>query len=88
MPKKGNDSRLIEDPGIAQRAIVLVLISEDHDPRWTRTEIERELYDVQPAVVDDAIERLAEGGVAHRSEQHLWASQPIQHLNTLGMICA
>jgi len=88
MRKQDNPSRLIEDPAIAQRAIVLVLLSNDHDERWSRAEIERELYDVQPTVVNDAIESLKEGGVAHAADEHLWASQPVQHLNTLGIICA
>jgi hypothetical protein len=42
-------SRLPSDPRIAERAIVLQLLRDDHDERWSRTELQAEVSDARPA---------------------------------------
>ncbi len=37
------------DQGTAQRAIVLQVLRDDHEPRWTRAELRAEIYDIKPA---------------------------------------
>jgi len=87
MPEQSSPSRRIDDPAIAQRSIVLMLLDADRDRSWTRTELEAELHDVQPDAIDTAIESLIDGAVAERGDERLWATQPTRHLNSLGMIC-
>jgi len=87
MPEQSSPSRRIDDPAIAQRSIVLMLLDADRDRSWTRTELEAELHDVQPAAIDTAIESLVAGAVADGIDERLWATQPTRHLNSLGMIC-
>lgn len=83
---EGKAVRLITDRRIAERAIVLQVLRRDHDDRWTRTELDGELRDVEPMVVSDALERIHRGGVIHRDGEQVRATEAIRHLNDLEMV--
>jgi hypothetical protein len=70
----------------AQHVIVLQMMREDHEPRWSRRELERELYDVDPEAIGVALERLWEQGVVQMEGDRVWASPCARHLDALGLI--
>jgi hypothetical protein len=70
-----------------ERVVVLELLRDDRDQRWTRAELKRELHDIDPAALDAALEHLWEMGVMCAEGDAVWASPCTQHLDTLSMIC-
>jgi hypothetical protein len=54
---------LRSDPGIAERAIVLQILREDHDERWSHAELQADLIDLELWALTSAIERLEHEGV-------------------------
>ncbi len=76
----------LDDEETAERAIVLQVLRDDHDERWSRVELEREIYDIEPPALGDALERLRREGVVHLSGQQVWASRCALHLDALGMV--
>ena len=83
MPEEQVD-RLEQDG--TQCLVVLQLLRDDHPLRWTRGELERELYDVDPEAIGIALERLREQGVVHSEDERVWASPCARHLDALGFI--
>jgi len=71
---------------VAERAIVLQVLREDHDVRWSRAEIEREICDIEPLDLGDALERLRLEGVVHLWGELVLASRCARHLDELGMV--
>jgi hypothetical protein len=69
-----------------QRLVVLQLLREDHDPKWTRVELEEELEDIAPDAITIALGRLQEQGVIHADGEQLAASPCARHLDALGFI--
>jgi len=88
MQRKGSSSRVITDPSIIERSVVLALLDTDHESWWSRSDLEREHHDVDPVALADAIERLREGEVIEASSEQVQATRCTRHLGTLGMICA
>jgi DNA-binding HxlR family transcriptional regulator len=78
--------KVFDTPAVTQRAIVLQLLREDHDERWSRAEIERAIPDVDPLTISDALVALRENGAVHLSGELVWPSRCAQHLNELGMV--
>jgi DNA-binding HxlR family transcriptional regulator len=76
----------LEEDG-TQCVVVLQLLREDHEPLWSRGEIERELADVDPAAIGVALQRLEEQGVVRRDGERIEASPCAKHLDALGFIC-
>ncbi len=74
------------DPWTVERAIVLQLLREDHEQRWTRAELTREIPDFEPAMLDEALTRLDREGVLHRQESSVWASRAARRLDELELI--
>jgi DNA-binding HxlR family transcriptional regulator len=74
------------DDDVAQRAIVLQVLRDDHDERWSREQLEREIYDIEPQAIAEALERLRQEGVVHLSGQMVWASRAAFRLDALGMV--
>ena len=70
----------------AQYLLVLQLLRDDHDPKWTRVELTKELDDLDPDAIAVALERLREQGVAHAEGEQLTASACARHLDALGFI--
>jgi hypothetical protein len=85
MPDKGTEKSWADDD-VAQRAIVLQVLRDDHDDRWSRAELEREIYDIEPAAIAEALERLRQEGVVHLSGDLVWASRAALWLDGLGMV--
>jgi hypothetical protein len=71
---------------MAERAITLQLIRDDHDARWTLAELEREVPDVPGGAVRGALGRLRDEGVAVACGAHVLASRCARRLDDLGLI--
>ncbi len=79
-------SRLPSDPRIVERAIVLQLLRDDHDERWSRTELQAEASDVEPSALSSAVKRLEQHCVVVVQGEHVLASSCARHLDELGLI--
>lgn len=64
----------------AERAIVLQVLRDDRDERWSRVELESEIYDVEPLAISDALETLCQESVVHLSGELVWASRCARRL--------
>jgi hypothetical protein len=69
-----------------QCVVVLQVLRENHELRWSRRELEQELHDVDPAAIGVAIECLREQGVVQTEGERVWASPCALHLDALGFI--
>jgi hypothetical protein len=74
------------DPSGIERAIVLQVMRDDHAARWDRAELVRELHDVDPRAIGDALARLKARGVIHLEGQQVMASLCTRYLSTLEML--
>jgi hypothetical protein len=71
---------------MVERAIVLQVLREDHEERWCRTELGREITDFDRVALDEALLRLADDGVLHCSGEVVCASRAARRLDELEMI--
>jgi hypothetical protein len=72
---------------MAQRAIVMQLLRDDHDLLWRRTQLRRRLPDVGGEVFKAALKLLAEEGcIALLRGSAMRASICAQHLDELGLV--
>ncbi len=78
--KRSRDTRMVE------RAIVLQVLRDDHEERWSREELVGEISDFQPAVLDEALVRLERDGVVRREGEQIWASRASRRLDELELI--
>ena len=76
----------LKDDEVAERAIVLQVLRYDRAERWSRAELESEIYDIEPLAISEALVRLREAGVVHVSGELVWSSRCARHLDVLGMI--
>lgn len=74
------------DPTLVERAVVLQVLREDHDDRWSRAELQRAASDLSPEDIESAIEYLASQGVVELDGDQVWASLCARHLDELGLI--
>ena len=74
------------DLWMVERAIVLQILRDDHEERWARAELAREIPDFEPAVLDEALAHLERDGVLHREESTVWASRAARRLDELELI--
>jgi hypothetical protein len=74
------------DPSGIERAIVLQVLRDDHAASWDRAELVRELRDVDPRAIGDALARLKARGVIHLEGQQVMASLCTRYLSTLEML--
>lgn len=70
---------LIDDPEIAERTIVLHLLYDGHDVRWSLAELEREAFDVGPTALASALDRLRRHGVVVPCGPYVLASRCAEH---------
>jgi DNA-binding HxlR family transcriptional regulator len=70
----------------AQRAVVLQILRSDHHERWSQVELEREIVDIQPKHLSEALQALAKEGVLHRHGELIVASRAARRLDELGMV--
>jgi hypothetical protein len=71
---------------IAGRGIVLQVLRDDHPEWWTRRELLKQISDHPPAIVDVALERLAQASVVVVDGERVKASPCAQYLDTLELI--
>jgi hypothetical protein len=76
----------MKDDEVAERAIILQVLRVDRDERWSRAELESEIYDIEPLVISEALERLREAGVVQLAGELVWASRCAHRLDALGMV--
>jgi hypothetical protein len=69
-----------------ERAIVSQTLRDDHDKRWSRAELEKELDHTDPLALGDALTRLADEDVVELAGETVRASRATVHLEELEMI--
>lgn len=74
------------DPWTAERAIVLQVLRDDKDSRWTLAELQAEVYDIDPSTLGDALSRLKRHGIVVACCEAVIASRAALHLDALGMV--
>lgn len=74
------------DPWTAERAIVLQVLRNDKDPRWTLAELQAEAYDIDPTALADALDRLERHGIVVACGEGVVASRAALHMDALGMV--
>jgi hypothetical protein len=85
MDKESKGSRAVGDVRL-ERAIILQLLRDDHDPMWSRGQLMTELQSEQSEALEEALRRLEQEGVLGCSEQAAWASRAVRRLDELGLI--
>ncbi|HEY2140965.1 MAG TPA: hypothetical protein VGG98_02745 [Solirubrobacteraceae bacterium] len=73
------------DPRV-ERTIVLQVLRDDRDERWSRTGLEVELAEIEPLDISDALARLHDSGIVCVSGESVWASRATERLDELGLI--
>ena len=86
MPAERSSHTPPDPDEIAQRAILLQLLRSDHDPMWSRPDLQAAIEDIPPADIDSALQYLHQQGLIHLSGGLVWASRAAKHLDNLGMI--
>ncbi|HEV3322608.1 MAG TPA: hypothetical protein VG147_10545 [Solirubrobacteraceae bacterium] len=71
---------------MAERAIVLQVLRDDHDPRWTRAELRQEADDIPRWALREAFDRLEAEGVFVTKGKHILASRCAWHMDDLDLI--
>jgi hypothetical protein len=69
-----------------ERAVVLQVLRDDHERRWSRAELESKLSDIERDVFDGALSKLAATGVVHTENEHVCASDATRRLDELELI--
>jgi hypothetical protein len=71
---------------MAQRAIVLQVLRDDHDPRWTRPELEAAISDLPQQAVVAALAYLAIEEVIELDETTVCASKCARYMDELELV--
>ena len=74
------------DLRMAERAVVLQLLRDDHRERWSFEQLQRALSDVTPDAIDEAFASLATYGVIYCLDEFIGASRCARHLDSLELI--
>jgi hypothetical protein len=85
IPDKRIDVPIVDDR-LLDRMILSELLSGDHDPLWFRAELEREILQVEPVELSEALDRLKDAGVVCVSGELVRASRCVLHLQALEML--
>lgn len=86
MPDQSSATPWDDDPWVAERAVVLQVLRDDHPRRWTRAELRSEIYDIAPEAIRQALKRLETHGVICVEGREIWASKCARRLDMLGMV--
>lgn len=70
----------------AERAVVLQILRDDHEERWSRAELAAEISDLKPAILDEALVRLEREGVLCLKGRFVSASRAARRLDELELI--
>jgi DNA-binding HxlR family transcriptional regulator len=71
---------------MVERAIVMQVLRDDHEQRWSRAELACAISDHSTATVDVALSRLRRDGVLRRGESCVCASRATRRLDELELI--
>lgn len=71
---------------MAERAIVLQLLRDDHRERWSFKQLQRALSDLTPEAIDEAVAFLETYGVIYCLDEFIGASRCARHLDSLGLL--
>jgi hypothetical protein len=74
------------DAWMVERAIVLQILRDDHEERWPREELAREIPDFEPEVLDKALARLEREGILRLADGCAWATRAPRRLDELELI--
>jgi len=69
-----------------ERAIILLVLDEDHAEVWSRAEIEVAMSDIEPLAISDALACLAAEGVLRLDDEQVRASRCARHIDSLELI--
>lgn len=69
-----------------ERAIVLQVLRDDHPERWTRAELEAEVFDFDPLIVNEALVRLEAEGVVILDGENVEASGCARRMDALELV--
>jgi DNA-binding HxlR family transcriptional regulator len=86
MPVDAHERLRSDDRWLAERAIVLQLLRDDHEQRWVRLELAQEISDIEPQAIDEALARLERDGLLCREGDSVWASRAARRLDELELI--
>jgi hypothetical protein len=84
MHTESKETQAVSGPRF-ERAIVLALLRDDHEQRWSSAELAIEM-DAQASALAQALRALAEEGVLVISGEAAWASSAARRLDELGLI--
>jgi 2-keto-4-pentenoate hydratase len=84
MDTESSESRSVDGLRL-ERAIVLQLLRDDREQRWTREELLAEI-DAEAPALERALSRLGADGVLCAAEEHVWASRAARRVDELGLI--
>jgi hypothetical protein len=68
-----------------ERAIVLQLLRDDRDERWSRAELGVEMG-AETTAMEEALRRLGGDGILCLADEDVWASRAARRLDELGLI--
>jgi hypothetical protein len=84
-----DESTRVLDPAErrAQRLVVLQVLRDDHEERWSGCELADVLADVEAEALANAIAALTREGVLCAEGDVLWASPALVRVSELELIC-
>jgi DNA-binding HxlR family transcriptional regulator len=71
---------------IAERAIVLQLLRDDHDERWSLAELQAAVSNQEPSALGSTLAHLEQHGVVVPQSEYVLASRCARHLDDLGLV--
>lgn len=74
------------DPKVAERAIVMQVLRDDHHEHWTRTELEDAASDYKSSAISEALRRLGAEEVVLLEGDQIRASRCARYLDTLDLL--
>jgi hypothetical protein len=85
MDIEAKGSRAADGAGL-ERAIILQLLRDDHQRKWSREQLSVELALDRSEVIEETLGRLQKEGVIDASDEAVWASSAARRLDELGLI--
>jgi hypothetical protein len=86
MTDEQQEQRGWKDEVQVERAIVLQVLRDDHPERWTRAELEAEIFDFPPVIVNEALVRLEAEGVVILDGENVEASRCARRMDALELV--
>lgn len=74
-----------EPSEIAQRAVILQLLRDDHDERWAVAELQAEIR-LEPTALEGALKDLEVHGVSVSLDDWVLVSRSVRQIDELGLI--